>query len=379
MSNMSPRPKTLNASRRHQLTRITRSTRHIWQNASDRIFRSGELARAGKTPFQTIYGNKLVTLRYYAPVEGSTTVQHRTPLVIVPPLAVNMLIYDLFPERSLVNYLVAQGFKVYMIDWGKPSLRHAHYDLATYIQKLMPEFLAQVRQHSGEQQLSLHGWSLGGAFSLSYTALFKDKDIRNIVILGSPIDTHQSGYMGKIYQFIQRQSVHVRKHTSFRLHKLPSRLFHVPGISNTIGFKLTDPIGNLAGYWELLTKLGDRDYVITHATASAFLDNMMAYPGGVMRDLILRYWIDNELSTGVVRFGEQTANLKEVDSALLAVGGQNDNICTVDAVRPVLDLVSSRDKEFVIVPGGHMGIVSGSKAPESVWIKTAEWLAARSN
>lgn len=375
MSNMSTHPQA-----RSQIARLTQRTRHIWQNASDRIFRSEELARAGKTPFQAIYGNELVTLRYYAPAEGVVpAVQHRTPLVIVPPLAVNMLIYDLFPERSLVSYLVEQGFKVYMIDWGKPTLRHHHFDLSTYIQKLLPEFLAEVRAHSGEQQLSLHGWSLGGAFSLSYTALFKDRDIRNIVILGSPIDTHKSGYMGKIYQFIQRQSVHVRNHTSFRLHKFSSRWFHVPGISNTIGFKLTDPLGNLAGYWELLTKLADRDYVITHATASAFLDNMLAYPGGVTRDLILRYWIDNELSTGVVRFGEQTANLQEVDCALLAVGGQNDNICTVDAVRPVLDLVGSTDKEFFLAPGGHMGIVSGSKAPESIWVKTAEWLGQRSN
>lgn len=42
----------------------------------------------------------------------------------------------------------------------------------------MPEMLKQVRIHSGQQQLSLHGWSLGGALSLCYTALFKDKDIR---------------------------------------------------------------------------------------------------------------------------------------------------------------------------------------------------------
>ena len=45
-----------------------------------------------------------------------TRKRHRVPLVIVPPLAVNMLIYDLFPERSLVKYLLARGFDVYLID-----------------------------------------------------------------------------------------------------------------------------------------------------------------------------------------------------------------------------------------------------------------------
>ncbi len=49
----------------------------------------------------------------------------------------------------------------------------------------MPEMLKQVRIHSGQQQLSLHGWSLGGALSLCYTALFKDKDIKNLIIFAS--------------------------------------------------------------------------------------------------------------------------------------------------------------------------------------------------
>ena len=31
-----------------------------------------------------------------------------------------MLIYDLFPQRSLVRYLRARGFELYMVDWGRP-------------------------------------------------------------------------------------------------------------------------------------------------------------------------------------------------------------------------------------------------------------------
>ena len=79
----------------------------------------------------------------------------------------------------------------------------------------MPEMLKQVRIHSGQQQLSLHGWSLGGALSLCYTALFKDKDIKNLIILASPIDTHKAGYMGKLYGGLTKPAQWVRKHTLF--------------------------------------------------------------------------------------------------------------------------------------------------------------------
>ncbi|MBK7301542.1 MAG: hypothetical protein IPI79_15365 [Moraxellaceae bacterium] len=74
---------------------------------------------AEQTPYEVVHSNDLVKLRHYLPitqnevmVDGAPmTVNKNTrkvPLVIVPPLAVNMLIYDLFPERSLVKYFVAR-------------------------------------------------------------------------------------------------------------------------------------------------------------------------------------------------------------------------------------------------------------------------------
>lgn len=351
-------------------------TKQIWQNAVDRVFRAQQLSLAGKTPFDVIYQRGLLSVRHY---HATTAIQHRVPLVIVPPLAVNMLIYDLFPQRSLVRYLLSQGFDVYLIDWGKPSFSQAHYDYATYVQRFLPECFHQIRTHSGQQQLSLHGWSLGGAMSLTYAALFNDQDIKNVVILGSPIDTHRSGMTGRAYQFISRRAAWVRSNTRFRLHQLPSQVFHVHGLGNTIGFKLTDPVSHARGYLELFQKLHDREYVVNHATSGSFIDNMLAYPGGVMRDLILRFWIDNELSTGQVRFGNQTADLADFKGALLAVAGATDNIVTLEAVRPVTRLVGSTDKTFMVVSGGHMGIVSGSQAPEHIWPQVAAWLAERSS
>lgn len=368
-----------------KLPELNKKSYFVFKNTSDRFFNSQKLSLAGKTPYSIIYHNDLVSLRHYSAkgLEEETgqfiNKKHKTPLVIVPPLAANPLIYDLFPHRSLIRYLLNEGFDVYLIDWGVPSLKQTKYHLGTYIQKLMPEFIQQVREHSGEQQLSLHGWSLGGVFALIYTALFKDQNIRNIVILGSPIDTHKSGYMGKIYQFINRRAHWVRENTNFRLRKIPSRFFHLAGWQNTVGFKLTDPVGSARGYIDLFKNILDREEVINHATSSAFLNNMLAYPGGVTRDLILRFWIDNELADGQMIFGQQTAKLSDVQSALLAMGSDSDSFVTAQAVEPVINMVGSSDKQFVKVPGGHMGIVSGSKAPEAIWPVTAAWLAERSN
>ena len=369
---------------------LPKPARRILNNANDRIFRARDLVLAEQTPYEVIYSNDLVKLRHYLPITQNEVMvdgiamtvnknTHKVPLVIVPPLAVNMLIYDLFPERSLVKYFVAQGFDVYLIDWGMPTRKHTHYNLNTYVSEFMPEFLAKVREHSGQQQLSLHGWSMGGIFTLCYTALTHDPDIRNLVILGTPINSHASGAIGKVYQAIERRAEWIRKNTGFRIHNLNPQWLHTPGWANVVGFKMTNPMGSLMGYWELVVKLADRQFVVNHATTSAFLDKMVAYPGGIVQDMMVRIWIDNELAKGYMQLGKNEARLADIQCALLAGAGKSDNMVTKAAVETLMDHVSSSDKEFVVVAGGHMGILSGSKAPSDVWPKVAAWLAVRSN
>ena len=375
---------------RNTASGLTRQGALYAGNAFDRVFRAASLVQAGQTPFETLHSDGLVSLRYYPPlqedfieldgmvipVERKT---HRTPIVIIPPLAVNMLIYDLFPQRSLVRFLRAKGFEVYLIDWGIPKREHTHYNMHTYVAELLPAYLNRVRDHSGEQELSLHGWSMGGMFTLFYSALSKDQHIRNAIVLGLPIDSHASGAIGWMYQRIADVAEVVRKRTGFKLHDLKPHWFYTPGWANTIGFKLTNPVGSVMGYWELLVRLGDREFVTNHATTSAFLDRMVAYPGGVIQDTVARVWIDNQLAKGRIQIGEDFARLENVNANLLAIAGQEDTLATPGAAKRVMDHVSSADKTFRVAPGGHMGILAGSKAPRASWLELAEWLSVRSD
>lgn len=154
-------------------TRAGKQAAQVFSNAADRFLRGHQLALSGKTPFEVVYEREIISLRFYkADVETGEN-KHRVPLVIIPPLAANTLVFDLFPDRSLIRYFQSQGFDVYMIDWGTPSRKQAKYNFGTYIKIFMPDFISKIREHSGQQQLSLYGWSLGGAISLCYTSLFK--------------------------------------------------------------------------------------------------------------------------------------------------------------------------------------------------------------
>jgi len=358
-------------------------------NAWQRLFHPDALVRAGQTPFETIHEDGPFALRYYPPLteqsiplaDGTTcevaTTTQRTPLVLVPPLAVNMLVYDLFPERSLVRYLRARGFEVYMVDWGKPAPADDKRDLAGYFADLLPGMLERVRSHSGQRRLSLHGWSFGGLFSLCHAALTRDADIANLVLVGAPVDYHKNGVLGARYRELSRRATWLRRKTGLTAHSIPSRLLRSPGRMNSLVFKLTSPMASVKSYADLFRNLHDDDYVSNHTTNAAFLDQMEAYPGGVVQDFVDYLWVDNVLGQGQLPMANPTGELADIRAPILNISGRNDPIVTPDCSQAMTGFVSSTDVTCETIKGGHVGIVSSAIAQKQTWGRIADWLIAR--
>jgi polyhydroxyalkanoate synthase len=80
-----------------------------------------------------------------------------------------------------------------------------------------------------------------------------------------------------------------------------------------------------------------------------------------------------------MRIGKSTAEFNQVGCSILAFAGESDNLVSVSAAHKVLDIVSSEDKEFCVVPGGHAGVFAGNKAPQNTWRIAVDWLSSRSN
>ncbi len=100
----------------------------------------------GSAEFEIIHRRAGVSLRYYAPAAAPETgPAPRTPLVLVPPLAADIRIYDRRNEHSLVAYLSAHGFDLYLIDWGWPTRADDRRHLTDYFAALLPEMLNRVR------------------------------------------------------------------------------------------------------------------------------------------------------------------------------------------------------------------------------------------
>lgn len=359
-------------------------------NAFDWVFLRESLVKSGRTPYEVILEASPMSLRYYpTPPKQNITVSdgsqmavrphcHKVPLILVPPLGVTTETFDLMPHRSLARYFSAQGFYTYLVDWGEPQKEHAHLGLNDYAGVMLGKAIERAREHSGSEDVSLMGWCMGGLLILLNNGLSGDPHIKNIVTVASPIDLRGGGIVAKSAAALDAPARLVRKYSNWRLHKLSPALLASPKWMTTLGFKLTDPIGSITTYWDLITRLWDREFVENHSTTSDYLNNMLMYPGGVVQDMIVSAAVDNQFAKGKMKIRGEEADLTSITADVMVFAGDRDVLVPAPVARKLMDVVSSKDKTFTVSPGGHMGVVLGSKAMHNVWEPAAEWLSQRS-
>ena len=356
------------------------------RNAIERRTHTEKFIVADKTAHEVLFSDGLMELRYYPHQDETTfeldgdaispqTLQHKTPILLVPPLGVFHWIYDLMAERSWVRFLNAKGFQVYLVNWGAPSRQDAGLSIDTYVNHWLKTAVTQVQEHSGQQQISMVGYCMGGLLTLLYAGAHNQGQIRNIVTIASPIDFHASHRYGKVLGWVKRYTRRIPIPKAFA----DSQRFHVPGDVLSVLFKMTNPLAGVASYFDLVRNLSDRDYVKAHLTTREWFNNMPDYPGATVQQIVFDFGIKNTLADGKVKVGDKLADLTAIQSNLLAFAGASDNIVSVQAAKKIMALGTMADKTFMVVPGGHAGVFAGGKAQEHTWAITAQWLAERSD
>jgi polyhydroxyalkanoate synthase subunit PhaC len=83
----------------------------------------------------------------------------------------------------------------------------------------------------------------------------------------------------------------------------------------------------------------------------------------------------NALVTGSIDFGDRTISVANITAPVLVFGGATDGIAPIPAVRTVVPLLTrSKEVRFEVVPGGHLGMLTGRRARGTTWQIMDEWI-----
>ena len=105
-------------------------------------------ATVAQTPKQVIWTLNKAKLYRYIPVVPAEQ-RHKVPLLLVFALMNRPSILDLRPGNSFVEYMVEQGYDVYLLDWGVPGLEDKELKFDDYVLGYLPRAIRKLKAVSG--------------------------------------------------------------------------------------------------------------------------------------------------------------------------------------------------------------------------------------
>jgi polyhydroxyalkanoate synthase len=285
------------------------------------------------------------------------------PVLLVTPLAAPALCYDLRRGCSLVEHLVKCGRPTYLVEYGEISFANRTLGMEHWVDEVIPAAIREVSSHAGGLPVHVVGWSLGGIFALLTAADQPALPIASLTTVGSPVDVTKVPLVAPIRPLLNLTDGGGLVTQLYRaLGGAPKPLVRRAFQLSSFNKHVTKPLA-------VATRLDDTDFLAQLEAVDRFTDNMIAYPGRTFGQIYHRILKGNQLATGRVRMDDRREiALGELRVPLLVFAGAGDSIAPERAIRPLLDLVPNAPSvRFEIVPGGHLGMLTGRAARRTTW------------
>jgi polyhydroxyalkanoate synthase len=318
----------------------------------------------GVTPKDVVLSRGTLNLYHYRPLVSEV---YRTPVLFVMATTNRAYVFDLAPGQSFVQFLLERGYDVYVIDWNPPRPDESKLRLADYVTDFIPSCVAEVQARSGETDVSVVGYCMGGVLSLIYTALHTPGPVRNLAVFTTPFDWRQFGL--------------------FRVWS-DKRYFDVDAIVDSFGnmpadlllasFDMLRPASRVAGQIQLWDNMWNDDFVKSFRGFDRWANEMLPLAGEYFRETVKELMFENRLYTGALVVDGRRVDVATIEAPFLHAVAEHDHIVPYAASRELVRRIGSKDKEEVVMKGGHVSLVAGPNAVRRLWPKLDAWLSVRS-
>ncbi len=274
------------------------------------------------------------------------------------------------PSRSLSNYLARAGFDVFNLELrGHGRSRHLGArrpsDVTEFVREDVPAAIEEVQRIAGPRPVYLVGHSLGGLVSYAAASSLNGA-IAGVTSLGSPYHFTRGSItlslLGRAMLAVDRQVP--LGHGALPLKSWGEVVRLARAFVESPIFPL--PIRGFAP--------GSMERIVLAQHMSLAMDQGSIT---VMRNMFLsaaESRRDGHRLGGLSGYAEA---FEAADVPLLVVSGSKDDLAPPASVEPAFERSRSRDKTYRTFPRGHIDLIMGRDAPQTIWALIEAWISTR--
>ena len=303
----------------------------------------------GATPHTVAWTeNKWRLLRFSPAVR-----KFKTPVLLVPSLINRWYVLDLGPERSFIEWLVAQGHEVFCIDWGTPGAEDRYLTWDDIGGRYVGRAVRLVARETGKAHVL--GYCLGGTLASAYVAAFPE-GVASLTALAAPVDFQHAGIMSEWCRT-----------PTFDVRSILDAFGNIPHQLMQASFRMLKPTLQAQKLVAVLDRAWDDEFLDGFLATETWGSDNVSFPGECYARYIVELYQQNRLVGGTFSVLGRPARLDSITCPVLAIAFADDHIVPVPSAKPLIDLAASRDKQIIVDRGGHVGAVVSKKASTRLW------------
>ncbi len=343
------------------------------------------------TPRKVVWTKNKTKLYRYRCADTGGGERRSVPVLLIYGFVLKPYVFDLVPGNSLVEYLVEEGFDVYLLDFGISSTEDAGLSIEDLVLDHVHGAVQRVLETSGAGEISLFGHSQGGTLCAMYASLFSDGPLKNLVLLSTPTEfaSRSPGPFG-LWTFVSRNggaffdSAISPQFLGNLPTDLASKLINSAASLQATAFSMAArPFGHASSVYDAalreVREWAERDVSVRSWLAvSKWVDDAAPFPGETFRRWVGDFYQRDKLVKGEMELRGHKVDLSNIGCAVLNVSGKWDYVVSPPQTEATTALVRSPDKEAISLDAGHVGMLVGPAAKGSLWPRLRDWLAPRS-
>ena len=316
----------------------------------------------GTTPADVVHTENKWRLLRYRPQHATL---RATPVLLVPSLINRHYVLDLLPGKSFAEFLVHAGHDVYVIDWGTPGDEDRDLSLDEIFDRYLGRAVRRVARSSPRGALHLLGYCLGGIMTTAYVAARPER-IASLTTLAAPVKFDDEGLLASW-----------TRSPTFDVDAVVAGCGNVPWPLMQSAFNMLRPTLNMSKAVHMIDRAWDDEFLDGFLALETWGNDNVAFPGACYLRYIKELYRGDAFAKGTFALSGVPARLESIACPTLVVTFEHDNIVPWKSAKELFDRVSSTDKEWLHLKGGHVGAVVSRAAAKGLWPKLSSWWAER--